>query len=301
MNYRQCEIFVTALEAGSVTAAADRLGLSQPAVSKSLKLLETELGVRLFRRGAKGLQPTDEGRSLYLEAARLTESFSHLEGYAQGLARLEHARLEISCIPALSIAWLPEAISDFLREYGDLSLSFRSFSSPETVQRVARGELDIGISQARNEDLSIEKTRLFDLHAVCVLPPRHRLAGAAQIRLDQIAAERILSLSTADEIRRKFEALMLMAGHPVQGGIEVAIGAMLCRMVADGHGLGIVDAESARLFDGTGIVVRPLAEEISVPIYLLQNPLKPQSLIARKFVDHLLQVTAPRRDAPRAP
>ncbi|MDO6585704.1 LysR family transcriptional regulator [Salipiger sp. 1_MG-2023] len=296
MNYRQCEIFVTTLEAGSVTAAAQRLSLSQPAVSKSLKMLEAELGVRLFKRGAKGLNPTDEGRSFYLEAARMTESFGHLESFAQGLARLEHARLEISCIPALSTGWLPGAIRDFLYEYSDLSLSFRSVSSPETVQRVARGELDIGISQARSEDLSVDKTVLFDLHAVCVLPTRHRLCREKQIRLDQLSSERLLSLSAGDEIRRKFEASMLMAGLPLRSQIEVAIGAMLCRMVADGHGIGVVDEESAKLFDRADVVVRPLAEPLSVPIYLLQNPIKPQTLIARKFVEHLLDVTAARRN-----
>lgn len=295
MNYRQCEIFVTTLEAGSVTAAAGRLSLSQPAVSKSLKLLETELGVRLFNRGAKGLIPTDEGRSFYLEAARMIESFSHLESYAQGLSRLEHARLEISCTPALSNTWLPGAIRDFLREYSDLSLSFGTFSSPETVQRVARGELDIGISQARTEDLSVEKTVLFDLHAVCVLPRHHRLCREDAIRLDQINNEKLLSLSAVDEIRRKFEASMLMAGLTVRSQIDVAIGAMLCRMVGDGHGIGIVDEESAKLFEGANVVVRPLAVPLTVPIYLLQNPIKPQTLIARKFVEHLLDVTAPRR------
>lgn len=295
MNYRQCEIFVTALETGSVTAAAAKLALSQPAVSKSLKLLETELGVRLFRRGARGLQPTDEGRSLYLEAARLTESFGHLESYAQGLARLEHARLEVSCIPALSLAWLPETISSFLHDYGDVSVSFRSLSSPETVHRVANGAIDIGISQARSEDLSVEKTVLFDLHAVCVMPAGHPLAAYEAIRLEQLGMERLLSLSAADQIRRKFEAAMLMRGLPIRSHVDVAIGAMLCRMVADGHGIGIVDEESARLFDRTDLTVRPLAERLSVPIYLLQNPLKPQTLIARKFVDHLLDATATRR------
>ncbi|ANT63531.1 hypothetical protein AYJ57_23970 (plasmid) [Salipiger sp. CCB-MM3] len=295
MNYRQCEIFVTALEAGSVTAAAERLDLSQPAVSKSLKLLETELGVRLFLRGAKGLQPTDEGRSFYLEAARLTESFGHLESFAQSLVRLEHARLEISCIPALSTAWLPETMCDFLHEYPDLSLSFRSRSSPETVQLVARGELDIGVSQARSEDKMVEKTRLFDLQSVCILPRGHRLCAEKHIRLDHLHEERLLSLSAADEIRKKFEAAMLMAGYSIRSQVDVAHGAMLCRMAADGHGIGIVDEESAKLFEAAGAVIRPLAEELSVPIYLLQNPLKPQTLIARKFVEHMLAVTAPRR------
>jgi Transcriptional regulator len=143
VNYRQFEVFVAVIECGSVTAAAEKLNLSQPAVSKSLKLLETELGIRLFLRGIKGLQATDEGRSLYLEASRMTDNYAHLEGFARNLPQMEHARLEISCMPALSIFWLPQATAKFIHSYPDATLAFRSRSSPETVQLVARGSLTL--------------------------------------------------------------------------------------------------------------------------------------------------------------
>ncbi len=295
MNYRQFEIFVTTVEAGSVTAAAERLSLSQPAVSKSLRLLETTLGVQLFVRGAKGLRATDEGRALYLEASRLTDGYGHLEGFARNLVRMEHARLEISCIPALSLEWLPDTIASFVRDYPDATLSFRSRSSPETVQLVARGELDIGISQARADDETIEKFRLFDVKAVCIVPLGHRLALMPEITFADLHRERIISLSAPDEFRRTFEAAMLTRGFSVTSKIEVALGSMLCRMVEAGGGIGIIDEESARRHDPLRSRVLDFAETISSPIYLLSNGEKPRSLVAKMFTDHLIAITASRR------
>lgn len=301
MNYRQMEIFVAVLDCGSVTGAAERLGLSQPAVSKSLKTLEGELGVRLFLRGTKGFQATDEGRALYLEAARLTESFGHVEGFARNLVRMEHARLQISCIPALSIDWLPRTVASFLADYPDVSLAFRSRSSPETVQLVARGELDLGISQARAEDSTVEKTLLFDLRAVCVIPVGHPLAAKDSITLQDLHGERLISLSAPDELRKGLEARMLMAGLSFESRLEVALGGMLCRLVSHGRAIGVVDAESARLHDPRDTVVRPLRPALSMPVYLLQNAFRPQPLMARKFVDHLVAATRPLREGTHGP
>lgn len=295
MNYRQLEIFVAVLGQGSVTAAAEQLGLTQPAVSKSLKALEAELGVRLFLRGARGLRATDEGRALYLEAARLTESYGHVEGFARNLGQMEHARLEISCIPALSTDWMPQHVAHFLADYPEAALCFRSRSSPETVQLVARGELDLGLSQARAEDSTVEKTRLFDLHAVCVIPRGHPLAAKPSIALADLHGARIIALSGPDALRRELEARMLMAGYAVQSRVEVAHGAMLCRMAGYAGLIGVVDTESARLHDPRMVVVRPLEQPLLTPIYLLQNSFKAQSLMSRKFVEHLVAATAPLR------
>lgn len=296
MNYRQVEIFTSVLESGSVTAAAQKLGLSQPAVSKSLKLLENELKTRLFLRGSKGLQPTDEGRALYLEASRLVDGYTHLELFARNLPRMEHARFQISCIPALSIEWLPRTIAGFVQKYPDASFTFRSRSSPETVQLVARGEIDLGISQARTDDSSIEKTKLFDLRAVCIVPVWHRLATVAQIDFSDLDGERIISLSAPDELQRGLEAAMLTRGLRFTSRLEISLGAMACRMAEAGEYVGIIDEESARLHDPTKSRIVPFAESISTPVCLLRNVNKPKTLALSLFTDHIIsRISVPAR------
>ncbi|MFC3057560.1 LysR family transcriptional regulator [Paenirhodobacter populi] len=294
MNYRQFEVFVAVIECGSVTAAAEKLNLSQPAVSKSLKLLETELGIRLFLRGIKGLQATDEGRSLYLEASRMTDNYAHLEGFARNLPQMEHARLEISCMPALSIFWLPQATAKFIHSYPDATLAFRSRSSPETVQLVARGELDLGISQAPSEDASLEKIKLFDLNAVCILPIDHPLAEKREIDFADLNGRRIITLSAPDELQRSFQAMMLMRGHSYSSKIEISLGSMMCKVVEAGGGIGLVDEESARLHDPGKSRVLRFSTPISTPIYLLRNVNKPKTLVSKLFSEHIIAMAGSR-------
>lgn len=290
MNYRQFEVFVAVIECGSVTAAAEKLNLSQPAVSKSLKILENELGTQLFLRGIKGLQATDEGRALYLEASRMTDGYAHLEAFARNLQQMEHARLEISCIPALSISWLPQATAKFMRHYPDATLAFRSRSSPETVQLVARGELDLGISQARSEDANLEKTKLFDLNAVCILPKGHPLAAKREIDFSDLDECRIITLSAPDELQRNFEAMMLMRGYGFSSKIEISLGAMMCKVVEAGAGIGLLDEESARLHDPRKSRVLRFSTPISTPVYLLRNVHKPKTLMANLLSEHIISM-----------
>lgn len=288
MNFRQVELFVRVVETGSVTEAADAMDLSQPAVSKSLKGLEESLGVRLFHRGAKGISPTDEGRAFYLEARRMVENFGNLASFAQDLPRLTHARLEISCMPAISFRWLPDAVTGFLAEYPDASLTFQTRNSPQTVQLVGQGEADVGISQVWSEDPLVRKTHLMDIGLRCVVPVGHRLASRRVIRLADLDRERLVLVGKSDEVRKGFEAAMHHAGLRFDSRIEVGVGAMLLRMVEATGDIGLIDEMSAMMHEAGRTVLVPLDPRLAVPIYLLESAVRPQSLLASRFVEHVL-------------
>lgn len=288
MNFRQMEIFVRVIEAGSMTEAAVALGLSQPAVSKSLRVLEEGLGFALFHRGVRGVQPTNEGRALYLEAQRMIENFANLSAFARDLPRQGHARLEISCIPALSLAWLPDAVMGFLAEFPDASLTFQTRSSPQTMQLVAQGGADVGISQVWAEDSQVHKTHLLDIGLICVVPLTHRLADNAVVTLEDLNGEQLVLVGKSDAVRKSFEAGMHLRGLRFTSRIEVGVGAMLLRMVEASGCVGLIDEQSARMHLPGGSVLLPLSERIAVPIFLLESAVRPQSLFTRHFVEHLL-------------
>lgn len=289
MNFRQVEIFSAIMECASITEAAVRLSLSQPAVSKSLKALEDELALRLFVRTTKGLRATDEARELYAEASRVVMGFTHLGAFAQNLRQLRHARIVVSAMTALCLKWLPEATAGFVRLYPEVSLEFQSRSSPDTVRLVGQGEVDIGISQARSDDLSVRRRKIFDLATVCAVPAGHALAEKPVLDVHDMQGQPVILLSAGDECRRRFEATLGAQGVSIRSTMEVALGAMLCAMVDAGCGIGIVDVETARAQSWRNTVFRRLAPAIRVPIYAMQNIHKPQSLAERRFIEHLVR------------
>ena len=103
MHYRQVEVFKAIMDSGSITEAANILHISQPAVSKALKLLEAELGLRLFARTTKGIAATEEARLLYTEVERTYFGMQNLSRFAASLGDRKQGRIVVSTIPALGI------------------------------------------------------------------------------------------------------------------------------------------------------------------------------------------------------
>lgn len=288
MNSRQVEVFKVIMECGSITRAAAVLHVSQPAVTKSLKLLEHDLGLLLFTRTPKGLVPTSEARALYTEVERTFTGLTYLSQFAQGLRAMKHGRLVVSVIPALSARWLPIVAARFLADYPEASLSFRASSSPYTVQLVGQCHVDLGIAQSRFEDATIERTRIFGMEAVCVMPASHPLTVEDVITPAHLRGENFISLSRQDVIRAQLERLLEEAGVGITRRIDVAMGVTLFALVNEGVGIGVVDAETASYQSSPNVAIRPFRPLIEMPIYLLRARRKPASVVENKFAEYIL-------------
>jgi DNA-binding transcriptional LysR family regulator len=290
MNYRQIEIFSAVMEHASVTEAARHLGLSQPAVSKSLAALEDQLGLRLFNRTTRGLHATDEARELHAEARRVLEGFEQLGIFARNLHRLEHARLVVGVMPALSTSWLARVVTRFSEAYPDVSVVLRALGSASIVKRVAQGELDVGVGQVRAEDPSVVKRKLSDLQLVCVVPREHPLAGNKVIVPSDLENEPIVLLSIDDEFRRMLDGKLLSRGINIQSRIEATQSNMICFLVEEGRRIGIVDSETASLGKWPSTVTIPFKPVIKTPIYIVHNSRSPQNLAAKRFCEHIMKL-----------
>lgn len=281
------EIFAAVLECGSVTGAAQRLGLSQPAVSKSLGALEAEIAVPLFLREQRGLRPTQEGRTLYLEAQRLLQSYAFLEGFARNLPQMKHSRLRIGCIPALSNDWLPRRIGTFAGLWPDIGLTLATESSAEIVQMVARGELDLGISHSRIQDEVLIREPLFDLRIRCVVPVSDPLAQQDQVTLADLNGREMVGLTSRDEVQRNLMVAMHQRGYSASVAYECYFGVVACRVAEETGRLAVVDEESCRSHDPQRSRILPLVTPIATPLFLLRNRKQQDSLALQRFALHL--------------
>ncbi len=289
MNSRQVEVFKAIMECGSITRAADVLFVSQPAVTKSLQLLEHSLGLKLFTRTPKGLVPTSVARAFYTEVERSFIGLAHLRDYAGELRSLKHERLRVSVIPALSDRWLPQVLVRFLDKYPDASLSFQAASSPHTAQLVGQRQIDLGIAQSRIEDVSMERTLLFSLEAVCIMPANHPLTAEAVITPAHLHGQVFVSLSRQDIITIQLQRALDEAGVKVSRQVEVSLGASVRELVGLGFGIGIVDWGTVMERDDENFVIRPFRPRLEMPIYLLRMRDRPASLIEQRFIDQMVE------------
>jgi DNA-binding transcriptional LysR family regulator len=283
MNYRQVEVFKAIMDSGSVTGAAAILRISQPAVTKALRLIELDLGLQLFIRSSKGIAATDEARALYAEVERTYFSMQNLKRFASGLRDRKQGRVVVTVIPTLSLAWMPLMAARFAKAHPGVTLSLYSVSSVDAVRLVGSGEIDIGIAQIRSEENNLARRKLFDLEGLIALPAQHRLADRKVITPSDLANEPIISLGPEDEFRRKLTAAMEAAGARYHSVIDVSLGLTLCGMVEQDLGVGIVDSETARVRENDRLVFRPFHPRILVPIYMFRQRNRRPGGVAEAF------------------
>ena len=144
ITHRQLEAFIQFMETGTVTAAAERMLVTQPAMSKMLAGLEIDLKLTLFQREKRRLIPTDEARLLYNEVRRLFASLSDVERFAEDLRTFRTGELRIITGSTLGLTLVADALSDFCKENPevDVLMDMSSNVGPD----VLAANVDIGFS-----------------------------------------------------------------------------------------------------------------------------------------------------------
>lgn len=283
MNYRQVETFKAIMDSGSITEAAAMLRISQPAVSKALKLLEAELGLRLFARTTKGIVATEEARLLYTEVERTYFGMQNLARFAEGLRDRKQGRIVVSTIPALGVAWMPAMVARFSDSHPDVTISLHSSNSADAARLVDTGEVDLGVAQLRSEGYNLSRRKLFELEGVIAMLAGHRLAEKSVVRAEDLADETIVALGPEDEFRRRLTQAIDEAGLRYRTVIDASLGVTVCALVSAGCGIGIVDSEAARFRNADRLAFRRFSPAIRVPIFLFRQRGRPSSKLVEAF------------------
>ena len=162
MTFRHLEAFVTTARTGSVTLAAEELLRTQPTVSGQLKELEEELGVALFHRLPRGVEPTEAGHALLEQARALLDGRQQLlDGAA---ARLGLMQGEL-CIDASNIPGeylLPPLLGRFKADHPDLRVICRIHDSRETIEHILNGDAYLGVVGNAEDDPDLEFLPLWE-------------------------------------------------------------------------------------------------------------------------------------------
>lgn len=202
MRLRHIEVFQAIRQTGSVSAAAQLLHVSQPAVSKVLQHAELQLGFALFLRVRGKLQPTPEALLLEREVDKVTESLQGVQRLAASLRREPGHRLRIGSTPALALSLMPPVINEWTRRYPDTRCELASAHTRELVQNLLMRELDVALTFKQPDHPGIKAQAL--AHGVLVaLAPRDYWPDAElglPLALDELANAPLIGLSSADPL-----------------------------------------------------------------------------------------------------
>ena len=188
MDIPELKAFTTVAETGSFSLAAERLFLSQPAVSKRVASLETALETRLFDRIGRSVSLTESGRALLPRAQRI---LVELEDSARVIANLRgeiHGTLRFGTSHHIGLHRLPPALKQFTRRYPKVRLDIRFMDSEAACHAVEQGELELGIVTLPPRPSGSLTTRtIWPDPLGIVVSPEHPLARSEAVRLSDLA------------------------------------------------------------------------------------------------------------------
>jgi DNA-binding transcriptional LysR family regulator len=269
LNLRQIEAFRAAFQTGSMTAAGALLHISQPAVSRLIRDLEADSGLRLFDRKAGRMTATTDAVKLYREVER---SFHGLDRMGRAIAEIKRHRggdLKIAASLAPSFYCLPMVMSRLRTQWPKIGLSLGTCPSPDVLDIVARQQADIGVAVVPAEAPGVVIEPLKVHNALCVVPARHPYSRRRIIRPRDLEGQPLLVISDYSLFQKRIQNCLQASGVSPNVVFEASFSAPICAMVAAGFGLSILDPLTAIALQGEAMVALPFEPAMPYELKLI--------------------------------
>ncbi|MBL0141657.1 MAG: LysR family transcriptional regulator [Betaproteobacteria bacterium] len=284
MNLRQIEAFKAVIETGTVTKAAARLSISQPAVSKLLQLFERGAGMVLFARDRGRLSPTPEARLLYEEVERVFQGAERIRVAAEEIRSLQRGSLAIGAMPALSVGFIQEVLAKLRVKQPGVSVMLHARETPKLVEQLVTHQIELLCSVLPMEHPEIRTELLCHVPLVCILPLGHRLASRRVIRCRDLAGERFASFRHDSLIRRRIDQAFDDAKVARTIALEAPMAPSICAYVARGLGVSIVNPLYVGAF-APALLVRPFLPRVESGVFMAMPRGRRLSALGEAFAD----------------
>jgi len=286
MDVKLLEAFRAVVDSRSVTAAAQALGITQPAVSGQIAKLEESVGFPLFERAGGRLKPTPEGLLFYAEASRVLGEFDRLATTTAQIREGQSGRLVIASHPAAAISILPPLVAAFVAERPGVSVRLVSRHSDVVSQLLPTEGYDLGIAELPVDETDVRLVR-YQMRCVAILPPRHALASRKLLTPALLSGQPMVAPARSPQMLSRVYGTFADATAEINAVVEAEFFASCCALVAAGTGWSLVDPLSAQSFSHLGLVARPFEPAVIYEIGVFHRRDREPSLLAAAFLDLL--------------
>jgi len=257
MEIRQLRAFVAIAETGTFTAAAERVHVTQAAISMQIRQLERETGTRLFVRAPRKVILTEAGEKLLERAQLILREHEAALHELAALTGAEHGRLRVGSASAgVSTDSLPRILKTLRKEYPGAETSVATGTSEELVQKLLAGELDFAFVSLPVDARGVQSELLSEDYLVAIASPRHKFAKQRIVSAYSLAGEKLILGERGGNTRRLIDQFFSQAGVTLSVSMELSRLAAIKRMVEEDMGVGIVPLQSVRDEVAKGSLVR---------------------------------------------
>src|SRR5689334_21893511 len=290
MDTRQLAAFCAVVERRSFSQAAERLGVTQPAVSLQVRALEKRLGTQLLDRSGRRVEPTEAGMRLYRGAQRLLalEEQVVAEVALEGEDALTGA-FEIGASTGPGGIVVAQLLCEFAERHPELHVTLWVFDTQTIVERVAARELELGVVGAARRHRGVSFEPFFRDPVVLVCPPGHRFAGKT-VDLDDLREANLIVMQEGAGVRQLLEDELRRSGSKLRDlGVRLELGLQesVLSAVRAGHGVTFISRRSveADLAAGTLAEARVAGLELERDAFVVRATGRVETRAMRAFVE----------------
>jgi LysR family hydrogen peroxide-inducible transcriptional activator len=240
MEVHQLRYFCAVARTGSFTKAAALEGIAQPSLSQQIQRLEATLGSRLFDRLGRGLKLTEFGRILLPQAIEILRQINNARATLESLRLSVAGRLAVGCIPTITPYFLAPRLSEFALRYPDVDLRLIEDTTPNLVELLQSGEIDLALISPPVHNPDIVSSDLFREPIVVAVGKSHRLASEESVSLPELRQEKMLLLKEGHCFRDNALTICKRAGANFVSVFETDQFSSILPLVAAGFGISLV-------------------------------------------------------------
>jgi DNA-binding transcriptional LysR family regulator len=289
MDTRQLRAFCEVVERKSFSQAAERLGVTQPAVSLQVRTLEKRLGTQLVDRSGRRVEPTESGTKLYRSAQRLLALEDEIEGELAGeqTGALD-GTLEIGASTGPGGVVLAQLLCEFAQHHPQIHVALSVFDTQTVVERVAERTLELGVVGAAPRHRGVEYEPFLRDTVVLACPPGHAFANQT-VTLEQLKNEQLIVMQDGAGVRAMIEEELRNAGlrlRDLDVRLELGLQESVTSAVRGGYGVTFISRSSVEndLAAGTLVEARVDGLELEREILLVRAAGRAETRAAKAFV-----------------
>ncbi|CAM2193392.1 LysR substrate-binding domain-containing protein [Paraburkholderia sp. A1RI_3L] len=271
VTLRQLRVFIEVAQRQSFSRAGDEIGLTQSAVSRCVRELEAEIGLKLIDRTTRDVQLTDVGANLVASVSRLLADLDDTLREIREIGEQRRGRVVVAASPTVACRLMPRVIAACGRQFPYVALGLRDDVQSDVVRKVRSGEVDFGvvIGPFAADDMTSE-TVMTDSFCV-VMRDDHALAGRREVAWKDLDGERLVMLDQASGSRPIIDAVMSEQGVHVTVVQELGHSATVYGLVEAGIGVSVLPWLALPLPAGASLVARPLVPRAERTVALVRR------------------------------
>jgi len=281
---RQLEAFRAVAETGSMTRAAKKLEISQPAVTRLLSDFSNSIGFELFQRRKGILEPTSDSKYLLSVVSRIIDNLEHLEDLRRDLTERTVGHIRIACLPGFATSHLPGVLVKFLKERPGVTVSLEPDRPERILEWIIGEQYDCGLTGDFSGHQATISENL-NIRSVCILPEGHLLGEKEVITPLDLIEERLIHTRRDSWFFTELVRAFGVFNVEINSWVEVRQFNTACMMIKEGLGASVVSALDADVFRSSGIIIKPFEPKIYHRLSIIQPASGPSSPVVLDFID----------------